>query len=73
MEVSLRFYVSEFVFAKIKGFISEIEGYRAKVVYFNWRNQFNWIGLKKLLRVSAANEIVERYYKKNITFRGAIG
>lgn len=78
MEISVRFFVGQLVFAKIKGyppwpgFISEIDGNRAKVTYFNWQNQFNWIGFKKLLPAHAANEIVERYYTKNVSFRGAV-
>lgn len=79
MQVATRsFFVGQLVFAKIKGYppwpsvISEINGNCAKVVYFNWNKQFNWVGFKKLIPATSAKEIVDKYYGKNIRFSGAI-
>lgn len=78
MKISVQFFVGQLVYAKVKGypawpaFISEIDRNRAKVIYFNWQNECNWLGFAKLMPMSAAREIVERHYDKNVKFRGAV-
>lgn len=79
MEISRRsFYVGQCVFAKIKGsppwpgIVVDIDKSRAKVVYFNWHNQYNWVGFKKLTTISGSNQIVSRYYERNVAFRTAV-
>lgn len=79
MEVAeRRFFVGQLVFAKLKGWppwpgvIVEIDRFKAKISYFNWRNQYNWIGFKKLTLVTSAREIIDKHYMRNVTFRGAV-
>lgn len=79
MEVAIRnFIVGHCVYAKIKGFpswpgvITELKKSKAKVNYFNWHNQYNWIGLKKLTPIASATEIVNRNYNRNPNFKRAV-
>lgn len=79
MEIAVRqFFVGQLVLAKIKGYppwpglITEIDRSRAKVVYFNWHNQYNWIGFKKITLASSAANIIEQHYDRNIAFAGAV-
>lgn len=79
MELSVRrFFIGQLVFAKIKGYppwpglIIEIDKCRAKAVYFNWRNQYNWIGFEKITPAASAAAIVAQHYSTNIQFRRAV-
>lgn len=73
-----KFFVGQLVLAKIKGYppwpglITEIDRSRAKVVYFNWQNPYNWIGFKKITLASSAANIIEQHYDRNIAFAGAV-
>lgn len=79
MEVAIRdFAVGQCVFAKIKGYpswpglITQLDKKKAKVVYFNWHNQFNWIGFKKLTPIASAAKIHEQNYDRNARFKRAV-
>lgn len=79
MEIAIRnFAVGHCVYAKIKGhpswpgIVTEIKKNKAKVVYFNWHNQFNWVGFKKITPIGLAANIVQTNYKKNIHFKRAV-
>lgn len=79
MEVAIRkFAVGHCVYGKIKGYppwpgiITELQKTKAKVVYFNWQNQFNWIGLKKIMPITSAAKINEKNYHRNQHFKRAV-
>lgn len=79
MEVAIReFAVGHCVYAKIKGYppwpglITELDKSKAKVAYFNWHDQFNWIGLKKLTPVASAAKINDKNYNRNARFKRAV-
>lgn len=79
MEVAIRkFSVGQCVYARVKGhppwpgIITEMKKNKVKVVYFNWRNEFNWLGLKKITPIGLAANVIEANYERNVKFKGAV-
>lgn len=74
----IKFVVGQLVYGKVRGYppwparVTEINKNVAKIVYFNWNNQFSKISFDKITPYHSSQRILLQHYGRNTKFSKAV-